>query len=192
MTYWAPTDLYLAHHGIKGQKWGIRRYQNPDGSLTALGKKRYEIYNSQYKEDLERYTASHKGEKNIFPEFYEKKKAEFTQKLGEERINEINEKVNDTVFQLDNSDFSKFKTNSKNKKLWDEYYPKLLKMHGTPEELSETYKKVDKFVTDVYRKLAREYTQTTLDQILKSVPKDLQDDAYDYVTNYWWDYWVQP
>lgn len=32
---------YLAHHGVKGQKWGIRRYQNADGSLTAEGQKRY-------------------------------------------------------------------------------------------------------------------------------------------------------
>ena len=31
-------DQYLEHHGIKGQKWGIRRYQNPDGSLTEAGK----------------------------------------------------------------------------------------------------------------------------------------------------------
>ena len=31
----------LEHHGIKGQKWGERRYQNPDGSLTQLGKQRY-------------------------------------------------------------------------------------------------------------------------------------------------------
>lgn len=31
----------LYHHGIKGQKWGIRRFQNPDGSLTSAGKKRY-------------------------------------------------------------------------------------------------------------------------------------------------------
>lgn len=31
----------LVHHGTKGQKWGIRRYQNRDGSLTAAGKKRY-------------------------------------------------------------------------------------------------------------------------------------------------------
>ena len=32
----------LEHHGIKGQRWGVRRYQNPDGSLTAAGKKRQE------------------------------------------------------------------------------------------------------------------------------------------------------
>ena len=31
-------ETYLEHHGIKGQKWGIRRYQNPDGSLTEAGK----------------------------------------------------------------------------------------------------------------------------------------------------------
>ena len=34
-------DDYLAHHGIKGQKWGVRRFQNSDGSLTAAGKQRY-------------------------------------------------------------------------------------------------------------------------------------------------------
>lgn len=31
----------LAHHGIKGQKWGVRRYQNEDGSLTDAGRRRY-------------------------------------------------------------------------------------------------------------------------------------------------------
>lgn len=32
---------YLMHFGIKGQKWGVRRYQNPDGTLTDAGKRRY-------------------------------------------------------------------------------------------------------------------------------------------------------
>lgn len=33
-------DNSLCHHGIKGQKWGVRRYRNEDGSLTEAGKKR--------------------------------------------------------------------------------------------------------------------------------------------------------
>lgn len=35
------SDYVIMHHGIKGMKWGIRRYQNKDGTLTAAGKKRY-------------------------------------------------------------------------------------------------------------------------------------------------------
>ena len=43
MIKWTCTriDDELQHHGIKGQKWGVRRFQNKDGSLTLLGKKRY-------------------------------------------------------------------------------------------------------------------------------------------------------
>lgn len=37
---------YISHHGVLGQKWGVRRYQNKDGSLTNAGKKHY------YKESL--------------------------------------------------------------------------------------------------------------------------------------------
>ena len=34
-------NMELLHTGVKGMKWGVRRYQNKDGSLTPLGKKRY-------------------------------------------------------------------------------------------------------------------------------------------------------
>lgn len=36
-------STYLMHHGIKGQKWGVRRFENPDGTLTNLGKARRRI-----------------------------------------------------------------------------------------------------------------------------------------------------
>lgn len=55
-------DEFLVHHGIKGQRWGIRRFQNADGSLTKAGEKRYrqrqqdtkkyESENISYKQDL--------------------------------------------------------------------------------------------------------------------------------------------
>ena len=39
--YLLISDSDLTHHGIKGQKWGVRRFQNKDGSLTNKGKSRY-------------------------------------------------------------------------------------------------------------------------------------------------------
>lgn len=38
----SPGEM-LEHHGIIGMKWGVRRYQNEDGSLTPAGKKRYKV-----------------------------------------------------------------------------------------------------------------------------------------------------
>lgn len=43
-------DNELYHHGIKGQKWGVRRFQNKDGSLTLAGKKRALKMQNQYTE----------------------------------------------------------------------------------------------------------------------------------------------
>lgn len=50
----------LQHWGIKGQKWGRRRYQNPDGSLTAEGKKRYNAEVAKLKEEEAKIKAAEK------------------------------------------------------------------------------------------------------------------------------------
>lgn len=42
IAHWEISEEELQHWGIKGMKWGVRRYQNSDGSLTPAGKRRYE------------------------------------------------------------------------------------------------------------------------------------------------------
>lgn len=42
----------LKHHGIIGQKWGIRRFQNSDGTLTAEGRRRYDSESDSIKKKL--------------------------------------------------------------------------------------------------------------------------------------------
>ena len=49
--------MWIAHHGILGQKWGVRRYQNKDGTLTEEGRQRYKenrniVRNKQYTDDV--------------------------------------------------------------------------------------------------------------------------------------------
>lgn len=64
----------LAHHGILGQRWGVRRFQNEDGSLTPKGQKHYAV-----KEAKSAYKAAKKDLKKTVK--YEKKNLTVSQKL---------------------------------------------------------------------------------------------------------------
>ena len=61
----------LQHHGILGMKWGIRRYQNKDGSLTNEGRQRYRMTDSQYKELKDASDRSHKAHKEEIEKRFE-------------------------------------------------------------------------------------------------------------------------
>ncbi len=63
--YYKHEEPYLMHYGVKGMKWGVRRYQNADGTLTAKGKKRErkdrlrraKKYSKYYKQDRSDFLA---------------------------------------------------------------------------------------------------------------------------------------
>ena len=77
--YGYATNNELFHHGIKGQKWGVRRYQNEDGSLTPEGRKRYgydvlkdkKAVNALYKNNGYVYNELKKGIKNRVDDYIE-------------------------------------------------------------------------------------------------------------------------
>lgn len=58
--------VYLQHHGIKGQKWGVRRFQNADGSYTAAGKKR------RNDDEVGQAKAAYKSAKKDYNKSYDK------------------------------------------------------------------------------------------------------------------------
>lgn len=63
----------LLHSGVKGMRWGIRRYQNKDGSLTEAGKKRYRKLsseNEEYEKKIAKYSKKVERDKTKMPSFY--------------------------------------------------------------------------------------------------------------------------
>lgn len=103
-------DYVIQHSGIKGMKWGVRRYQNKDGSLTDAGKKRYgsEADSKGYKDydnDAQRYyKKSKKGNREDLKfdaERYAREDNERLKRVAEDgsRLSNELKKVNDKAIK---------------------------------------------------------------------------------------------
>ena len=95
----------LYHWGVKGMKWGVRRYQNADGSLTAAGKKRYYQEADAGHYDKEgyngtRYKTTKKGKKEVLyadPNKWAKDDLSANKRVADETANMANKlkQIND-------------------------------------------------------------------------------------------------
>lgn len=107
--------MYLVHHGIIGQRWGIRRYQNKDGSLTSEGKAKYIKENGKYKRTInnalikdaysvgfvDKVNQRAKNKTNKKLKKYEVKKENKNTNKYDDKINKLQKRLNQYVKDID-------------------------------------------------------------------------------------------
>lgn len=138
----------IKHHGIKGQKWGVRRFQNKNGSLTSAGKKRYndDEYDEE-RERLEQEVAARRGVKYVRKTKKEREDedAENERQEKERRSKEdaAYKRTEDKMKEIDKKLQAKYDFNSsddvdKYYKEYDEEWFKILYEERKKEGLSHT------------------------------------------------------
>lgn len=116
MTYYStpPSSDELYHHGIKGMRWGVRRYQNEDGSLTPAGERHY------YRKDG---SLKRRGAKKLLKAYKEKlnrDNAVYVDKINEEdnyRGSDAAQRKIDTYRRNNKIDLNKYRQNLYNQTL---------------------------------------------------------------------------
>ena len=97
---------YLAHHGVKNQRWGVRRFQNYDGSLTEKGKRRMKTLQGKY-DKLDAKKAKLNSQKNMVkPSFISKQEQEYNNLLSAHYHTAANQHKADEDFYRNKASYS--------------------------------------------------------------------------------------
>ena len=158
----------LSHYGIKGQKWGVRRYQNEDGSLTSLGRIHYNVEKGAEgakKEGLSKYNSlDEKGKRK-----YGKRLANIEKRYSAPKNPLVETRSFDVSFRY---------SAEKSAKKASEKAEKVREIYG---ENSDKYKKAaDKEKRAI---VLSEYAHAKVEKMKELEIRNLNDDTYQHNRN---------
>jgi hypothetical protein len=149
--YWALRDEFIAHHGIKGQKWGVRRFQNKSGRLTTEGRDR--LKNAYLKSVSKAKMALGLTRKKTKTETEDELKNDVKRKNSKQLT-----EIENNIFK-DDEDYLKFKKSMDD---WNKYYQDSYSTSNPKSDAkrdkaeNDVHEKLDKSINEVHSLLIKE------------------------------------
>ena len=155
----------LMHWGIKGMKWGVRRYQNKDGSLTPAGKKRYDKEMAKLKEE-EKIAKNKLRTQAKLNKLDEKRKEIEALKSGKPIMKSTKRPSKPSVKDMSDEELRQ----TVNRLLMEQQYAKL-----NPQQVSAGQKFVKKVMNDVVAPAATEVGKNVLKDAMTKAVKNASE-----------------
>ena len=155
----------LMHWGIKGMKWGVRRYQNKDGSLTPAGKKRYDKEMAKLKEE-EKIAKNKLRTQAKINKLDEKRKEIEALKSGKPIAKSTKQHSKPSVKDMSDEELRR----TVNRLLMEQQYAKL-----NPQQVSAGQKFVKKVMNDVVAPAATEVGKNVLKDAMTKAVKNASE-----------------